>query len=228
MIINTGWLGPPQPPSGAAGAMTARADLTEKIVRIRIERDLTWAGLAALAGGLSKEYVTAALMGQMPLPRPAAEAIGARPRRLRDQAVAAALSRLAADAGAGRSADLPFLRAGLGLRHGLQGPDPRGIRRWHHERHRLPHGPATRAQQCRRPREHRHERQVPALQAIPRRIPARHAPEAWRGGPAGPAATAPRGTSRRHPRAPCRAGCWRAGVAARRPPPPPCRGGPPR
>ena len=57
--------------------MTARADLTEKIVRIKIERDLTWAGLAALAGGLSKEYVTAALMGQMPLPRPAAEAIGA-------------------------------------------------------------------------------------------------------------------------------------------------------
>lgn len=57
--------------------MTARADLTEKIFRIKIERDLTWAGLAALAGGLSKEYVTAALMGQMPLPRPAAEAIGA-------------------------------------------------------------------------------------------------------------------------------------------------------
>ncbi|WP_145136998.1 cyanase [Roseomonas gilardii] len=57
--------------------MTARADLTEKIVRIKIERDLTWAGLAALAEGLSKEYVTAALMGQMPLPRPAAEAIGA-------------------------------------------------------------------------------------------------------------------------------------------------------
>lgn len=57
--------------------MTARADLTEKIVRIKIERDLTWAGLAALAGGPSKEYVTAALMGQMPLPKPAAEAIGA-------------------------------------------------------------------------------------------------------------------------------------------------------
>lgn len=36
--------------------MTARAELTEKIVRIKIERDLTWAGLAALAGELSKEY----------------------------------------------------------------------------------------------------------------------------------------------------------------------------
>ncbi len=57
--------------------MQARHDLTEKIARIRIERSLTWAGLAALAEGLSKEYVTAALLGQMPLPAPAAEAIGA-------------------------------------------------------------------------------------------------------------------------------------------------------
>ena len=54
----------------------SRADLTEKIVRLKLERDLTWAGLAGLAGGLSKEYVTAALLGQMPLPKPAAEAIG--------------------------------------------------------------------------------------------------------------------------------------------------------
>jgi cyanate lyase len=50
--------------------------LTEKIVRIKIERDLTWAGLAGLAEGLSKEYVTAALMGQMPLPAAASYAIG--------------------------------------------------------------------------------------------------------------------------------------------------------
>jgi cyanate lyase len=54
----------------------SRAQLTEKIVRIKIERDLTWAGLAALAEGLSKEFVTAALLGQMSLPVPAAEAIG--------------------------------------------------------------------------------------------------------------------------------------------------------
>ncbi len=56
--------------------MTDRALLTEKIVRIKIEQDLTWSGLAELADGLSKEYVTAALMGQMQLPRRAAEAIG--------------------------------------------------------------------------------------------------------------------------------------------------------
>jgi cyanate lyase len=56
--------------------MTARALLTEKIVRTKIEQDLTWSSLAEMADGLSKEYVTAALMGQMPLPGPAAEAIG--------------------------------------------------------------------------------------------------------------------------------------------------------
>jgi cyanate lyase len=54
-----------------------RHELTEKIVRIKIERDLTWSDLAALAGGLSKEYVTAALLGQMPLPAAPAQAIGA-------------------------------------------------------------------------------------------------------------------------------------------------------
>ena len=55
-----------------------RAELTEKIVRIRIEQGLTWSELAGLATGLSKEYVTAALLGQMTLPAQAAEAIGDR------------------------------------------------------------------------------------------------------------------------------------------------------
>ena len=53
-----------------------RLALTEKIVRIKLERGLTWAGLAGLSGGLSKEYVTAALLGQMSLPEAAAQAIG--------------------------------------------------------------------------------------------------------------------------------------------------------
>ena len=55
-----------------------RLELTEKIVRIKIEQGLGWAELAALAGGLSKEYVTAGLLGQMTLPAQAAEAIGDR------------------------------------------------------------------------------------------------------------------------------------------------------
>jgi len=56
--------------------MSLRHELVEKIVRIKIERELSWSGLAGLAGGLSKEYVTAALLGQMSLPKAAAEAIG--------------------------------------------------------------------------------------------------------------------------------------------------------
>ena len=56
--------------------MSMRAELTEKIVRIKIERDLSWSGLADLAPGLSKEFVTAGLLGQMQLPKPAAQAIG--------------------------------------------------------------------------------------------------------------------------------------------------------
>ena len=55
---------------------TNRAALTERIVQIKLERELTWAGLAELAPGLSKEFVTAALLGQMTLPKDAAAAIG--------------------------------------------------------------------------------------------------------------------------------------------------------
>jgi cyanate lyase len=53
-----------------------RAELTEKIVRIKIERDLTWAEIASQASSLSKEYTTAALLGQMALPQEAAHAVG--------------------------------------------------------------------------------------------------------------------------------------------------------
>ena len=55
-----------------------RDELTEKIIRFKIEHDLSWGGLAELAPELSKEYVTAALLGQMPLPASAAKAIGHR------------------------------------------------------------------------------------------------------------------------------------------------------
>ena len=44
--------------------MSMRADLTEKIVRLKIERDLSWSGLAGLAPDLSKEFITAGLLGQ--------------------------------------------------------------------------------------------------------------------------------------------------------------------
>ncbi len=55
-----------------------RAELTEKIVRIKIDQGLSWGELADLATGLSREYVTAGLLGQMTLPAQAADAIGDR------------------------------------------------------------------------------------------------------------------------------------------------------
>jgi cyanate lyase len=53
-----------------------RHELTEKIVRIKIERDLKWSDIAAQAEGLSTEFVTAALLGQMQLPQEAARSVG--------------------------------------------------------------------------------------------------------------------------------------------------------
>jgi cyanate lyase len=55
-------------------AMT-RAELTEKIIHIKIDRDLTWKGIAEQTG-LSKEFTTAALLGQMALPPEAAQKVG--------------------------------------------------------------------------------------------------------------------------------------------------------
>jgi len=57
--------------------MSMRADLTEKIIRLKIERDLSWKQLAEVAGGLSKEFLTAGLLGQMPLPAEQAQSVGA-------------------------------------------------------------------------------------------------------------------------------------------------------
>jgi cyanate lyase len=56
-------------------AMT-RAELTEKILQIRLDRDLTWKWIAEQAG-LSKEFTTAAVLGQMALPAEAARKVGA-------------------------------------------------------------------------------------------------------------------------------------------------------
>lgn len=61
----------------AAGMMKpmTRADVTEMIVMARIRKGLTWAKLAK-AVGQSKEWTTAALLGQMQLTKPQAEAAG--------------------------------------------------------------------------------------------------------------------------------------------------------
>jgi len=53
-----------------------RAELTEKILQIRLDRDLTWKWIAEQSG-LSKEFTTAAVLGQMALPADAARKVGA-------------------------------------------------------------------------------------------------------------------------------------------------------
>jgi cyanate lyase len=54
----------------------SRADVTEKIVAAKITKGLTWAGVAAKIGA-SKEWVTAACLGQMTLNAAQAEAVAA-------------------------------------------------------------------------------------------------------------------------------------------------------
>jgi len=61
----------------AAGMMKpmTRADVTEMVVMARIKKGLTWARLAK-AIGLSKEWTTAALLGQMQMTKEQAETAG--------------------------------------------------------------------------------------------------------------------------------------------------------
>lgn len=61
----------------AASLMKAitRADVTEMVVMAKIKKGLTWAKIAK-AVGQSKEWTTAALLGQMQLTKPQAETAG--------------------------------------------------------------------------------------------------------------------------------------------------------
>src|SRR5215831_6126079 len=61
----------------AAGVMKplTRADVTEMVVMARLKKGLTWAKIAR-AVGQSKEWTTAALLGQMQMTKEQAEAAG--------------------------------------------------------------------------------------------------------------------------------------------------------
>ena len=52
-----------------------RADVTEMVVMSRIKKGLTWAKIAKVVGQ-SKEWTTAALLGQMQMTKPQADAAG--------------------------------------------------------------------------------------------------------------------------------------------------------
>ena len=53
-----------------------RAELTEKILDIKREKGWTWKHVTDEIGGLSPILVVGALLGQMKLPKPLAEAAG--------------------------------------------------------------------------------------------------------------------------------------------------------
>ena len=53
-----------------------RADLTEKILDIKREKNWTWKHIVAEIGGMSPVLVTGALLGQMKLTKPQAEKAG--------------------------------------------------------------------------------------------------------------------------------------------------------
>lgn len=50
-----------------------RDELTEKILDVKQEKDLTWKAIAEHIGGYSQIFITTALLGNMPLPKPQAE-----------------------------------------------------------------------------------------------------------------------------------------------------------
>ena len=124
-----------------------RNDVTEKIITVKVAKGIQWADVAKKVGQ-SKEWTTAACLGQMTLDAAQAKIVGKifgltaeEQKWLQVVPYKGSLP----TAGADRSADLPLVRDRERLRHHHQGTDPRGVRRRHHERDRLQHGhPARR------------------------------------------------------------------------------------
>src|SRR5439155_18255077 len=106
-----------------------------------------------------------------------------RPLRRRDGAAASRThARLARYRRPRRPDHLPLLRVGAGVRDDLEGADPRGVRRRHHERHRLRGHAGALARSEGRPGEARHAWEVPAVPevlSLPRLTLASARLEAW-------------------------------------------------
>ena len=47
-----------------------RSELTEKILDVKREKDLSWKAIAEAIGGYNQIFITTALLGDMPLPAP--------------------------------------------------------------------------------------------------------------------------------------------------------------
>jgi cyanate lyase len=117
-----------------------RNDITEKIIATKVSKGITVGRGRQDRRPVSKEWTTALCLGQMTADAEQAKAVGAvfgLTRGRTEVAEGRAVQGFAADSGADRSADLPLVRDRQRVRHDHQGTDPRGIRRRHHERHRL-------------------------------------------------------------------------------------------
>ena len=114
-----------------------RADLTEKILDVKREKGWTWAHIAEEIGGLSPILITAALLGQMKLPKPlaanAGELFGLSPT---EQAMLNEVPYRGSIPAMPPSDPLIYRFYELVMVYGstFKGIDPGRVRRWHHVR----------------------------------------------------------------------------------------------
>jgi hypothetical protein len=144
-----------------------RAEVTEKILSLKRLKGLSWKTICAEIGGGSPTYLTAALLGQMKL-RPdqaerAAKLFGLGEEEtllLREVPYRGSLPT------AVPTDPLIYRFYELVSVYGVEGADPGGIRRRHHERDRFRHGDRAPARPEGRPRQGDDERQVLAVQRV--------------------------------------------------------------
>ena len=109
-----------------------RNDITEKIMTVKVSKGIKWEDVAQKVG-LSKEWTTAACLGQMTLDAKQAKIIGkifglnAEEQKWLQVAASGALQRLAAHPRAHRPTDLPLVRNRQRVRHHHQRVDPRRV-----------------------------------------------------------------------------------------------------
>jgi hypothetical protein len=130
----------------------SRQDVTEKIITTKVSKGLKWADVAKKVGQ-SKEWVTAACMGQMTLDKKQADVIGK-------------IFGLSAEEKKWLMV-VPYKGSlPTSVWHHVQRADPRRVWRRHHVGHRLQDGFAARARPQGRPRIDRDVGKVLALQDV--------------------------------------------------------------
>jgi hypothetical protein len=143
-----------------------RDELTRKILAAKRAKSLTWKTITAEIGGGSAVYLTAALMGQMKL-RPEQAARAARLFGLSEdeQHLLQEIPYRGSLPTAVPTDPLIYrlYEPRAGIRHELEGIDPGGVWRRHHERDRFRHVDRTPTRPERRSRQADVQRQIPPI-----------------------------------------------------------------